>query len=287
MVSLRSVVDRVRGGRVRGGGPGLVGLGVPVDVAGLAGLVDGADPVVRAAVAQRAGPVTAAVGGGAVSAGGTRAVLDGLVAALAPLDGARAWLLLAAMTGRLPDGSQVDPLVRTAELDGIATAVTQLINSCIVQDGRTWPTIRVVDGHHLVDVHLTAATDFAKGIQRVTREVTRRWVRDHQPTLIGWNADLTSMRLLTAAEAQRACWGGPAGTLPIDDTVLVPWRCTYLLPELAIDIGRVTRLQAMAQYSGTTLNLIGYDLVPMTAAETCHPALVPGFGRVLAAARHA
>jgi glycosyltransferase involved in cell wall biosynthesis len=117
--------------------------------------------------------------------------------------------------------------------------------------------------------------------------VTRRWVRDHQPTLIGWNADLTSMRLLTAAEAQRACWGGPPGTLPIDDTVMVPWRCTYLLPELAIDIGRVTRLQAMAQYSGTTLNLIGYDLVPMTAAETCHPALVPGFGRFLAAARHA
>jgi hypothetical protein len=196
-------------------------------------------------------------------------------------------LLLATMTGRLPEGSQVDSLVRTAELDGIATVVTQLISSCVAQEDRTWPTIQIVDGQRLVDVHLTAATDFAKGIQRVTREVTRRWVRDHQPTLIGWNADLTAMRLLTAAEAQRACWGGSGSTLPAADAVVVPWRCTYLLPELALDIDRVARLQAMAQYSGTSLNLIGYDLVPMTAAETCHPALVPGFGRLMAAARHA
>src|SRR4051812_28078222 len=76
MVSLRSVVGRVRGG------PGLVGRGVRadggvlVDVAGLAEFVDGADPVVRAAVAQRVGEVTVALAGGPVSAGGMRQVLD-------------------------------------------------------------------------------------------------------------------------------------------------------------------------------------------------------------------
>jgi len=284
MVWLRSVVGRVR---VRGGGP-LVRRGVPADLGGLAELVDGVDPVVGAAVRQRAGEVTAALAAGSVS-GGTRAVLDGLVGALAPLDGARAWLLLATMTGRLPDGSQVDSLIRTAELDGVPAALARVIVDLpLAAPGEVaWPEVRVLLDTTLVDVQHTATREVATGIQRVTREVTRRWVRDHQPTLIGWHADLTAMRVLSAAEAQRACWGGSAGTLPADDTIVVPWRCTYLLPELAIEIDQVTRLQAMAQYSGTTLNLIGYDLVPVTTAETINEIIAPGFARNLSAVRYA
>ncbi len=43
----------------------------------------------------------------------------------------------------------------------------------------------------------------------------------------------------------------------------------------------------MAACSATTLNMIGYDLVPITTAETSHLGLVPGFARNLAAARYA
>ena len=43
----------------------------------------------------------------------------------------------------------------------------------------------------------------------------------------------------------------------------------------------------MAEFSGTTLNLIGYDLVPMTTAETTNDLVVPGFARNLAAVRYA
>ena len=276
---VRSVIDRVRRGHHV----------APAEGVELARLIDGLDPVVGRAIRQRVAEVATALSGGpdgAVS-GTTQDVLDAMARALVPMDRAKAWLLLAAIDGRLPDGSQVETFARTAELDGIGEAVAQLIERCTAERDRTWPAVHVMTGLVLVDMHLTAATDFAKGIQRVARELARRWMTTHGPTLIGWRPDLTALRALSPAEAHRACWGGPAVSPPADDPIIVPWHCTYLLPELALDIDRVARLQKMAEHSGTTLNLIGYDLVPMTAAETCHPALVPGFARNLAAVRYA
>jgi glycosyltransferase involved in cell wall biosynthesis len=290
---VRSAIERLRH-RVRGRANGRHGRPVrdqvSNDVGSLAVAIDRRDPVVAQAIRQRAGEVTRVLSGSAaVVPGDLRVVLAALVEALRPLDTARAWLLLATIDGRLPDGSQVEALVRTAELDGVATAVAGAVADRIDSgtDDEEWPIVRILVDEQLVDVQHTAAKDVATGIQRVTREVARRWVREHGPTLIGWRPDLTAMRALSPGEAHRACWGGPAVSAPVDDPIIVPWRCTYLLPELALEIDRVARLQKMAEHSGTTLNIIGYDLVPMTTAETCHPALVPGFGRNLAAARYA
>ena len=75
--------------------------------------------------------------------------------------------------------------------------------------------------------------------------------------------------------------------MPVADPIVVPWRCRYVLPELAAEVVRTGYLQALAQYSGTTFSLIGYDLVPITTAETSHEGMAPGFARNLAAARYA
>jgi glycosyltransferase involved in cell wall biosynthesis len=75
--------------------------------------------------------------------------------------------------------------------------------------------------------------------------------------------------------------------VPAGDTVVVPWRCRYLLPDLAAEVARTGYLQALAQFSGSSLSLIGYDLVPITTAETSHEGMAPGFARNLAAARYA
>jgi glycosyltransferase involved in cell wall biosynthesis len=136
-------------------------------------------------------------------------------------------------------------------------------------------------------VHHTATAGFATGIQRVTREVTRRWYDANEPTLVGWHQDLSGMRVLTRDESRRARWGGPPAEVPTNDPLVVPWRCRYLLPELAAEVVRAAHLQTMAQYSGTSLRMIGYDLVPVTTAETSHEGMVPGFARNLAAARYA
>ena len=217
----------------------------------------------------------------------TSTMLSTLIEVLTPLDNARAWLLLAAVNGRLPDSASVKATARIAELDGTAAAVAKTVTRWIRADGQDALPVRILTGRRLVDVDHTSRTDFATGIQRVTREVTRRWVDAHHPTLIGWRDDLSGMRELTPEEAHRACWGGAPVTIPQDDPTIIPWQCAYILPELAAEVTRSAHLQTMAQYSGTSLNVIGYDLVPITTAETTDLGMSPGFARNLAAGRYA
>ncbi len=70
------------------------------------------------------------------------------------------------------------------------------------------------------------------------------------------------------------------------DEVVVPWRCTYLVPELATEPLRTERTSCLAASSGNHYSMIGYDLIPVTMAETCYD-VSSGFVGVLTAARHA
>ena len=241
--------------------------------------------------------------------------LDQLVAAvsdsLTPLDAGRAWLLLATLRARLPLLPEVRALVRLAGLEGTRAAVDGVLTTWA--EGESSDAVDSRNGHHrrddsadqsaqatgaylpvkivvrgvVVDLHHTSRAEFSTGIQRVTREASRRWVQDADPVLVGWRTDLSAMRLLSPDERTRALDGGPAVDPPEIDTLVVPWRSTYVLPELAAEVARADRVLAMAACSATTLNMIGYDLVPITTAETSHLGLVPGFARNLAAARYA
>lgn len=251
----------------------------------------------RAAIRQRCTELLAVLAGRELPDGDTANLVRSLADALTPLDPARTWLMLAVLGGRYPEGGRVAAAVRAAALDGTPAVVVEALRDAVTAaldtdesgGGRrpAWPDVRVMVGQTLVDVHHTATAGFATGIQRVTREVTRRWYEAHQPTLVGWHQDLSGMRILTPDESRRARWGGPEAEVPTGDPLVVPWRCRYILPELAAEVVRAGHLQAMAQYSGTSLCMIGYDLVPMTTAETSHEGMVPGFARNLAAARFA
>ncbi|WP_029138216.1 glycosyltransferase family 4 protein [Nakamurella lactea] len=209
---------------------------------------------------------------------------------LTPMDPEKTWLTLAVLEGKLPDTARVIAIHRAAELDGVLAALRAgLWNGPLPRllDAGPWRQVSVVTDRVVVDVHHTSRTDFATGIQRVTREATRRWAADHRPLMIGWTDDLTAMRALSAAEAHRAFWGGPPVTIPENDPLVVPWGCRYLLPELAAEVERTGRVQALAKYSRSTFGAIGYDLVPVTTAETAHHGLIPGFTRNLVALRGA
>ena len=53
-------------------------------------------------------------------------------------------------------------------------------------------------------------------------------------TLVGWGGDYRHLRLLTPAECTKALTGsGTAERNQSTDVVVVPWRSTYLLPELS------------------------------------------------------
>ncbi len=248
----------------------------------------------RAAIRQRCAELTWALTGRERRTDGTAELLRLLGRAVPPLDPARTWLMLAVLDGRYPELNKVLSASRAATLDGTLSVLIAILREVVeaahdtsAHANRPWPAVRVMIGQTLVDVHHTANSGFATGIQRVTREVTRRWYDAHEPTLVGWHRDLSGMRILTPDESRRARWGGPEADMPEADPLLVPWRCRYILPELAAEPVRAGHLQTMAQCSGSSLSMIGYDLVPITTAETSHEGMVPGFARNLAAARYA
>lgn len=282
--------------RVLRGRPAVPAPGGPADeVDVVAAAVDALPHHRRDVIRRRAQEIVRTLGGGVGDAVPTTDVARTLIRTVSPIDPTRAWLLLAVLGGRYPDGGQVLAAVRTAALDGAEPVVTAALAELVRAsredladpDAAPWPQVTVLTGQTLVDVHHTATAGFATGIQRVTREVTRRWFDRHELTLVGWHQDLSGMRVLTADEGRRARLGGEEADVPSGDPLLVPWQCRYILPELAAEVVRAGHLQTMAQYSGTSLNMIGYDLVPMTTAETAHEGMVPGFARNLAAARYA
>jgi len=258
-------------------------------IAELVAEIDELDPRVGEAIRQRVTEIVRALTGVQVDREDTSTAVTSLIRSLTPMYGAGAWLLLATIDGQLPSMGRVEAVVRSAELDGTDGAVIDAISSRMHEPDapQSWLTVRILAERKLVDVQHTSRADFATGIQRVTREVTRRWFETQNVVLVGWRDDLSAMRALTPNESHRARWGGPPVEIPDDDPIIVPWRCTYILPELAAEVVRAAHLQTMAMHSGSTLNMIGYDLVPITTAETSHEGLVPGFARNLAAAKYA
>ncbi len=70
------------------------------------------------------------------------------------------------------------------------------------------------------------------------------------------------------------------------DRVLVPWKCTHLVPELPAVLDQARRYQAFARFSGSATGLIGFDCVPVMAAETTIEGMSLGFANYLTAAAH-
>jgi glycosyltransferase involved in cell wall biosynthesis len=221
---------------------------------------------------------------------GTRAVVENVVQAIEKLRPDTAWLVLAIVSGEIPRSEHVLAAVRNAETDGPVAALRQAIWSGPVPrllDSGPFLPVRVIEDAYLVDVHTTAEANYATGIQRVTRESARRWLEQHQVTLIGWHHGFRSLRAMTPPEIRRACWGGPAVSQIDRGPVLVPVRCTYLLPELATEPDRTDRLRSLAEHSSNRLAVIGHDMVPVTVPETCDPGMPAAFARTIAAVRYA
>ena len=131
----------------------------------------------------------------------------------------------------------------------------------------------------IVDLHHTSGASFTTGIQRVAREVVRRWVATHDVVLVGWLPDYAALYRLppTALEISPVDPAAGSDTENRPGTIVVPWHCTYLVPELLGESGRVDRFQALAHYSGNQSGVIGFDCVPITTGETAIEGMEPIF----------
>ena len=160
-----------------------------------------------------------------------------------------AWLALAVLTGRLPVSSEVRRLARASRLDSALPTLLDSLDEAGQLSATVWAEVEVITGRALVDVHDTARNPLATGIQRVARQAARRWQRDHDVILIGWTDGFTAYRRLSALQSDQALNGAGPGRSSsdspestdqaeaADDRVLVPWRCTHLVPELPAEAG--------------------------------------------------
>jgi glycosyltransferase involved in cell wall biosynthesis len=264
-----------------------------------AALATAAPSAAKHALMQRLGELERVLGGnsGPEGSAGSNAGLNVAIKRVASrlddldrLDESTAWLLLAVVHGRLPAAPAVVATVRQAELDGVGHALAAVVFRALLEPAtRCWPAVRVVTDQVLLDVHNTAVAGIATGVQRVTREVSRRWNRKPDVTMVGWTRELDAVRALSAGEMHRLVGGDdetPLVEVAENEAVLVPWRCLYVVPELATEPNRTERLSCLAAYSNNPLSMIGYDLIPVTTAETCYD-VSSGFVGTLTAARHA
>ncbi len=194
------------------------------------------------------------------------------------------WLLHSVVSGDLATVTAVDAAARRARTHSSATVLTDVCAasvSAIERKGGPPGAVRVIRERTTVDVHHTASSDVATGIQRVVRETVVRWQTTHDVTLLGWGEGLASLVELAPEALTSAHRGHPAG-----GDRLVPWNGLHLVPELCAEAPRAQRLEALARFSGCSVGTIGYDLVPVTISETVADGLVHAFAGYLSALKY-
>jgi glycosyltransferase involved in cell wall biosynthesis len=236
---------------------------------------------------ERLGILLTTLDPGAGHIHGTAALLQRLGEQFRQPDADRVWLALCVLRGEFPTKSQVLKTLRSMRLNEPTEVLTRLMRSPArrgPKDAFSARPVRVVTNATVVDVHHTARTGLATGIQRVVRKTIDEWVKSRELVLVGWGSTYGGLRELVGSERENALYGTkPDADHPRTGEVTVPWKSTYILPELAIEPERTARIQALAEFSGNATFAIGFDCVPLTTAETTGLGMGGAFAKNLAA----
>ena len=233
---------------------------------------------------------------GAPSDGSNRPSPGDIVTAMSNiLDSGRpdlCWLAVSVMSARLPDVGDVEQISREIRCGGDPTDVlVRAVERGGALDVETHRTVSVQHGGVLVDVDRTSRNPLGTGIQRVVRQAARRWAQHADTTLVGWTDTFDALRHLSEdqlgvavgdPDARRA--NGGHSDAPAD--VIVPWRSTLVVPELAVELARPAAIGAIARFARGNTCVIGYDCVPLTMPETSIEGMSSDYLRYLAACAH-
>lgn len=201
-------------------------------------------------------------------------------------DRGEVWLALAVLTGRFPGESLVLETARSSEID--PRALFQAVRRETTRESAAWRVV-VESEKTLVDVADTSTSTLATGIQRVVREVAKRWAAIEHVRFTGWTKDWQSLRDLEASEIARVERGIPRTEDEGDavaDVVVVPWRTTYILLEVSAEPPRSERIRALARFSECRTAALCYDLIPVTSSETASPGMTGVFAHYMAALKY-
>lgn len=194
------------------------------------------------------------------------------------------WQIACVVRMEIPLRARMVRLLSDQVIEGTNAALERLIREEMARDRTRGQQNRpqgvvFVDGGTLLDVHDTCQRTKTTGIQRVVREVTRRWDRDHEVTLVAWSVKGGGLRNLFDWERNSVLGlEVPSGRTTVKDApMVVPLGGTFTISELAAEDFRAARLESLAEFSGMTVNVIGYDCVPMTASETSSDGIAASF----------
>jgi glycosyltransferase involved in cell wall biosynthesis len=209
------------------------------------------------------------------------------------------WLLLSVVAGAFPGADDVRDVRRALDLEDVQGVTLRLLDRAhdLARAARGHDREVVVATGVVVDVDMCARFDFHNGIQRVAREVARRWATTHPVTFVAWTESAGATRALTDREADRALrWRDAAdaaqGLVESEDAdaaaqpLVVPWRARFVLLEVPLPDARCGRIAALARLSGSTVDAVGYDAIPLISADIRPLGEPNGFVTYLTAVKH-
>ncbi|TAL44740.1 MAG: glycosyltransferase family 1 protein [Salinibacterium sp.] len=193
-----------------------------------------------------------------------------------PAEG-RLWLLWTAVAGAYPTASQIENTRRRIELADDGDLVKVFLAAALPDASYRgdWDhPMRIVEDSLLIDVNFCARYMHNTGIQRVVRRLVPELLalaRQEPVELVAWSNDGGAHRTLSPVERLRVIdWDNVGGVDPGPDLnereLVVPWRSRLLLPDVG-ERALMSRLVALAEYSGNWVDVIGYDLIPIVSAD--------------------
>ena len=204
------------------------------------------------------------------------------------------WLVLTATFGAFPTTDQLRQFGRHVELASGAPPQSALLGQVINEPGRgrvDLPMTIVADGV-VAEVDFCARYDIHTGIHRVVRETMPRWSAEHTVTAVAWIDQSSALRTLMPHEVSRVFayrqpgLDDPASEASYRPHLVVPWRSVLVLPDVA-NPRASDQLAAIAKFSGNTVSMIGYDMIPITSAEMRPLSDTDAFAQYLAVVKHA
>jgi glycosyltransferase involved in cell wall biosynthesis len=204
------------------------------------------------------------------------------------------WLVLTATFGAFPTTEQLREFGRNVELGPTEHTESALLAQIINEPRRgrvDLPMTIVADGV-VVEVDFCARYNTHTGIHRVVRETVPRWSAEHTVTAVAWIDQYSAFRTLAPREVGRVfSYDGPlSGETASDATyrprLVVPWRSVLVLPDVA-NPRASGQLAALAKFSGNSVSMIGYDMIPITSAEMRPLADTGAFAQYLTVVKHA
>ena len=212
-----------------------------------------------------------------------------------------AWLVLVASGNAYPNDSELSRAARALRQDGpdgLFHHARRYYADCARLGRISELPLEIVTNAVLVDVSHTAAHSLHTGIQRVVRETANRWLTTHSEVLLcHWDFFRNSPRLLAATEVTRfSNWrdhvndssdDAPREIEDATDKVVVPWKSTLIIPELAAEPDRCDAYRTMKLAGICSLSMIVYDMIPFTASETVADGMTGMFSNAVSVAKAA